>query len=51
MAVSADCRELEQMGERQDFTHVDEVVARFEQHYAAACTALRGEVTKGSIAA
>lgn len=51
MAVSADCRELEQMGERQDFTHVDEVAARLEQHYAAACVALRGEVTKGRMAA
>lgn len=51
MAVSADCRELEQMGERQDLTHADEVAARLEQHYATACIALRGEVTKGSIAA
>ena len=51
MAVSADCRELEQMGERQDFRHVDEVVTRLEQHYAAACVALRGEVTKGRTAA
>jgi HPt (histidine-containing phosphotransfer) domain-containing protein len=51
MAVSADCRELEQMGERQDLTHVDEVIARLDQHYAAACDALRGEVTKGRTAA
>ncbi len=51
IAVSADCRELEQMGERQDFRHVDEVVTRLEQHYAAACVALRGEVTKGRTAA
>jgi PAS domain S-box-containing protein len=51
MAVSSDCRELEQMGERQDLTHVDEVIARLDQHYAAACDALRGEVTKGRTAA
>jgi PAS domain S-box-containing protein len=51
MAVSADCRELEQMGERQDLTHVDEVIARLDQHYAEACDALRGEVTKGRTAA
>ena len=51
LAVAADCRELEQMGERQDLTHVEEVVARLEQHYAGACVALRGEVTKGQIAA
>lgn len=51
MAVSADCRELEQMGERQDLTYVDEVIARLDQHYAEACDALRGEVTKGRTAA
>ena len=51
MAVSADCRELEQMGERQDLTQVDEVIARLGQHYAAACDALRGEVSKGKAAA
>jgi PAS domain S-box-containing protein len=51
MAVSAVCRELEQMGERQDFTHVDEVAARLEQHYTAACVAFRGEVSKGRLAA
>ncbi|MBS0150106.1 MAG: PAS domain S-box protein [Nitrospira sp.] len=51
MAVSADCRELEQMGERQDLTHVDEVVVRLEQHYVAACVALQGEVTKERMAA
>ncbi|MBX3349580.1 MAG: PAS domain S-box protein [Nitrospira sp.] len=51
MAVSADCRELEQMGERQDLTHVDEVIARLGQHYVAACDALRGEVSKGKAAA
>ena len=51
MAVSADCRELERMGEHQDLTHVEEVVARLEQHYAAACVALRGELTKGRMAA
>ncbi len=50
-AVSADCRELEQMGERQDLTHVDEVVDRLGQHYTAACVALRREVTKGSVPA
>lgn len=50
-AVSADCRELEQMGERQDLTHVDEVVDRLGQHYTAACVALRREVTKGSVSA
>lgn len=51
MAVSADCRELELMGERQDLTHVDEVFSRLEQHYAAACVALRGEVAKRRVAA
>ncbi|MBX3325893.1 MAG: PAS domain S-box protein [Nitrospira sp.] len=50
-AVSADCRELEQMGERQDLSHADEVVDRLEQHYTAACIALRREVTKGSVPA
>ena len=51
MAVSADCRELEQMGERQDLTCANGVVSRLEQHYAAACVALRGEVAKGRTAA
>lgn len=51
LAVSSDCRELELMGERQDLTHVAEVVGRLEQHYAAACLALRSEVTKGRVAA
>ncbi len=51
MVVSADCRELEFMGERQDLTHVAEVVGRLERHYAEACVALRSEVTKGGIAA
>jgi PAS domain S-box-containing protein len=51
LAVSADCRELELMGERHDLTSVDEVVGRLEQHYATACGELRGEVTKRRLAA
>lgn len=51
LAVSADCRELELMGERQNLTEADQMVGRLEQHYAAACGALRGEVTKGRVVA
>ncbi|MDH5193903.1 MAG: ATP-binding protein [Nitrospira sp.] len=51
LAVSADCRELELMGERQDLTHAEQVVGGLEQHYAAACGALQDEVTKGRVAA
>jgi CheY-like chemotaxis protein/HPt (histidine-containing phosphotransfer) domain-containing protein len=51
LAVSADCRELESMGERQDLTSVDEVLGRLERNFAVACAALQGEVTKGRVAA
>ncbi len=51
LAVSADCRELELMGERKDLMHVDEALGRLKQHYAVACAALRDEMKKGRIAA
>ncbi|MFO0699228.1 MAG: ATP-binding protein [Nitrospira sp.] len=51
LAVSADCRELELMGERKDLTHVDEALGRLKQHYAVAYAALRDEGQKGRMAA
>mgnify|MGYP001165592387 CR=1 FL=1 len=50
-ALAADCRELEMIGVRQELDRVGEVLTRFEQHYEAACAALKEELTKGRLAA
>ncbi len=49
-AVSADCRDLELMGERQEFAHADHALHRLEQHYLAACAAFQEELAKGGTA-
>ncbi len=50
-ALAADCRELEMMGARQELDRVGEVLSQFEQHYEAACVALKEELAKGRSAA
>jgi CheY-like chemotaxis protein/HPt (histidine-containing phosphotransfer) domain-containing protein len=45
-ALAADCRELEMMGANQELTRGGDVLSRLEQHYAAACVALQGELDR-----
>jgi PAS domain S-box-containing protein len=50
-ALTADCRELEMMGARQELSRADEAMIRFDRHYAEACAAFQAELTKGQKAA
>jgi PAS domain S-box-containing protein len=50
-ALATDCRELEMMGAGHEFGRAEEVLSKFERHYAAACAAFHDELTKGDVAA
>ncbi len=46
-AVSADCRDLELMGERQELTKADDALRRLEHHYLEARTAFQEVLAHG----
>ena len=50
-ALATVCRDLEMMGAGQELGRADEMLNKLERHYAAACAAFQGELSKGRTAA